>query len=85
METVIPQETAAVEGAELDLIDIEEVCTIIGGSKPVNRATIYRGIATGKYPKAVKVGPNISRWLRSEWLSIVKARIAERHKEATAA
>jgi predicted DNA-binding transcriptional regulator AlpA len=48
-----------------DLLDIEEVCAFFGGTKPLHPATIYRGTGT-RYPKPIKVGPNTSRWLRSE-------------------
>jgi predicted DNA-binding transcriptional regulator AlpA len=49
-----------------DLLDRREVCQFFGGTKPINASTLYRGIRQGRYPKAVKVGPGSSRWLRSE-------------------
>jgi predicted DNA-binding transcriptional regulator AlpA len=48
------------------LLDRDEVCRFFGGSRPINPATLYRGIRQGRYPKPVKVGPGSSRWLRSE-------------------
>jgi predicted DNA-binding transcriptional regulator AlpA len=78
MDSVQPSETSNSAGSSLDLIDVDQVCLILGGSKPVHRATVYRGIAAGKYPKPIKIGPNVSRWTRAEWLQIVKARIAAR-------
>jgi len=48
------------------LLDKGEVCRIFGGTKPINPATLYRGIKAGRYPRPVKVGPGSSRWLRSE-------------------
>jgi predicted DNA-binding transcriptional regulator AlpA len=48
------------------LLDRREVCRFFGGSKPIDASTLYRGIRLGRYPKAVKVGPGSSRWLRSE-------------------
>jgi predicted DNA-binding transcriptional regulator AlpA len=49
-----------------DKLDLRSVCRLIGGSKPINPSTLYRGIAAKRYPKPVKVGPGSSRWLRSE-------------------
>ena len=48
------------------LMDRGEVCRYFGGSRPLNAATLYRGIRQGRYPRPVKVGPGSSRWLRSE-------------------
>lgn len=46
-----------------DLLDIKQVCEFFGYLHP---STIYRGIRKGWYPPPIKVGPNTSRWLRSE-------------------
>ena len=35
-------------------------------ARPINPATLYRGVRKGRYPKPVKVGPGSSRWLRAE-------------------
>jgi predicted DNA-binding transcriptional regulator AlpA len=49
-----------------DLLDRAAVCAFFGGTKPLHPATLYRGITQGRCPRAVKVGPGSSRWLRSE-------------------
>jgi predicted DNA-binding transcriptional regulator AlpA len=49
----------------MHLLDREAACAFFGGTKPINVATLYRGIRRGRYPKPVKVGGS-SRWLRSE-------------------
>jgi predicted DNA-binding transcriptional regulator AlpA len=49
-----------------DLLDRREVCRFFGGTKPLDPATLYRGIRKGRYPQPVKVGPGSSRWLRAE-------------------
>jgi predicted DNA-binding transcriptional regulator AlpA len=49
-----------------DLLDRVEVCRFFGGTRPLNPATLYRGIRVGRYPAPVKVGPGSSRWLRAE-------------------
>jgi len=33
---------------------------------PVSRSSWYQGIADGKYPKPVKLGPRVSAWRKSE-------------------
>ena len=50
----------------VELLDRREVCRFFGGTRPLNPATLYRGIRKGRYPKPVKVGPGSSRWLRAE-------------------
>jgi predicted DNA-binding transcriptional regulator AlpA len=47
------------------LMDKGEVCRYFGGTKPINTATLYRGIRQGRFPKPLKIGGS-SRWLRSE-------------------
>jgi len=49
-----------------NLLDRREVCRFFGGTKPLDPATLYRGIRKGRYPQPVKVGPGSSRWLRAE-------------------
>jgi predicted DNA-binding transcriptional regulator AlpA len=59
-----------------DLLDRAEVCRYFGGTRPINAATLYRGIAAGRYPGPIKVGPGSSRWLRSE-CEVALARMVE--------
>jgi predicted DNA-binding transcriptional regulator AlpA len=49
-----------------ELLDRADTCRFFGGSKPIDPATLYRGIRQGRYPRPIKVGPGSSRWLRSE-------------------
>ena len=49
-----------------NLLDRVEACRFFGGSRPINPATLYRGVRQGRYPKPVKIGPGCSRWLRNE-------------------
>jgi predicted DNA-binding transcriptional regulator AlpA len=58
------------------LYDIEFVCAVFGGSKPLHPATIYRGIEQGRYPRPVKPSPNVNRWIGSE-LKAAKSEILE--------
>jgi predicted DNA-binding transcriptional regulator AlpA len=48
------------------LLDLRAVCCFFGGTRPINPATLYRGIRVGRYPPPIKVGPGSSRWLRAE-------------------
>jgi len=48
-----------------ELLDRREVCRFFGGSRPLDPATLYRGIRKGRFPVPVKVG-GCSRWLRAE-------------------
>jgi predicted DNA-binding transcriptional regulator AlpA len=49
----------------MELLDQRAACAFFGGTKPINVATLYRGIRRGRYPRPVKIGGS-SRWLRSE-------------------
>jgi predicted DNA-binding transcriptional regulator AlpA len=62
----------------LDLIDIDEVRSLVGGSKPLSKATVYREISRGNLPKGVLVAPNSARWLRSEIEAVLQKAFAHR-------
>ena len=62
-------------GADDHLLDRAAVCRLLGGNRPLNASTLYRGIRQGRYPKPVKVGPGSSRWLRSECESALQAMV----------
>lgn len=47
----------------IDLVGIAEALHILGD---ISSATFYRGIASGRFPAPVKVGPNTSRWNRAK-------------------
>ena len=56
-----------------NLLDKVAVCQFFGGTRPLNAATLYRGIRKGRFPKPVKVGPGSSRWLRAECEAALQA------------
>ena len=60
------------------LLDKAETCRFFGGSRPINPATLYRGIREGRFPRPVKVGPGTSRWLRAECEAALAAMVSER-------
>jgi predicted DNA-binding transcriptional regulator AlpA len=64
---------------DLDLLDRPSVCRLFGGTRPIDPATLYRGIAAGRFPAPVKIGPGSSRWLRSECEAALKRIITARH------
>jgi predicted DNA-binding transcriptional regulator AlpA len=65
-----------------DLLDAKAACKLIGGSRPINPATLWRGVKSGFYPKPIKVSPNANRWLRSELVTAIERRAAERYGAA---
>jgi predicted DNA-binding transcriptional regulator AlpA len=75
--TLLTQREAATS-REDELLDLKEVCRLFGGNRPINPATLYRGAKAGRYPKPIKIGPNASRWLRSEIDAALQAMIARR-------
>jgi predicted DNA-binding transcriptional regulator AlpA len=65
-----------------ELLDLKTVCRLFGGSKPIHPSTLYRGIATGRYPAPIKVGPNTSRWASAECAAAIEAMFARRADHA---
>jgi len=63
--------------SDYELIDVPEACKLLGGSRPINAATYYRGVKAGLYPKPIKIG-NSARLIKREIIAVIKARIAER-------
>ena len=57
------------------LLDIKAVCVKIGGTRPVNPATIHRAVQAGTLPKPIKFG-RVARWSEHE-LDAVLQRLAD--------
>lgn len=57
----------------VSLLTLHRVCDKTG----LNRATIYRMVAAGQFPRQVKVGAR-SLWVQSEVEAWILSRIAER-------
>jgi hypothetical protein len=69
----------------VELMDRDETCRFFGGAnRPINAATLYRGMQASRYPKPVKIGANSSRWIKSECAAALAKIIAERDSEAAA-
>jgi hypothetical protein len=45
----------------LGLGTLQAACKMVGGDRPINVSSYYRGAKLGYYEAPVKVGPNISR------------------------
>lgn len=56
-------------------MDQSATCAFFGNIHP---ATLWRGVAAGRYPKPVKVSPNVNRWVRAENEAARAALIAAR-------
>jgi predicted DNA-binding transcriptional regulator AlpA len=59
------------------LLDKWEVCRLFGGSKPINAATLYRGIRQGRFPRPIHIGGS-SRWLRDECEAVLRRMVEAR-------
>jgi predicted DNA-binding transcriptional regulator AlpA len=66
-----------------DLLDVKAACRFIGGSKPIDPATLWRGVKSGRYSKPINIGAQSVRWLRSELAADRARMIAERDSEST--
>jgi predicted DNA-binding transcriptional regulator AlpA len=53
------------------LLDRRAVCALLGGTRPINPSTLYRGIREGRFPKQIRVGGS-SRWLRNEIEAVLR-------------
>jgi predicted DNA-binding transcriptional regulator AlpA len=60
------------------LLTCKETCAYFGGIDP---STLYRGIAKGRFPAPIHVGPNISRWVADECAATLEAMIAGRRAQ----
>lgn len=77
MHTPTQRRARALHDAE-PKIDRDATRRFFGGDDtPIDTATLYRGIAKGRYPAPVRVGDNISRWLVSECEEAQARMIAE--------
>ncbi|MFW6028057.1 MAG: helix-turn-helix transcriptional regulator [bacterium] len=55
---------------EINLIDTETACAIVGGTKPIHRSTLWRLVKAGKLPPPNKM---LRRWDRRAFVAAVKA------------
>jgi predicted DNA-binding transcriptional regulator AlpA len=60
--------------SDIELIDIKELCRLLGGSRPVHPSTAYRLIQAGKIPAANK---RLRRWVKAPVVDAIKALLDE--------
>ena len=63
---LLKAETCMKNNTHSSLLDIIAVKNRVGGTRPVDAATIYRMIARGELPRPIKIGPRLSRWREDE-------------------
>jgi predicted DNA-binding transcriptional regulator AlpA len=56
----------------LELLTADGSCAFLGGDKPINKSTLYRGVKAGKFPPPVKLGDATSRWVKAELAEAVR-------------
>jgi predicted DNA-binding transcriptional regulator AlpA len=62
-----------------DLLTAQEVCQMLGGpGSPIHAATLYRGVAVGRFPRPLRISPNVARWIRSEIEAVIARAAADR-------
>lgn len=67
------RDSAPDDGAQ-ELMAKSAVLKMFGGTKPINSATLYRGMGQGRFPRPIKIGPR----LRSECEAKLREIIANR-------
>ncbi|WP_395647979.1 helix-turn-helix transcriptional regulator [Terricaulis sp.] len=67
----------------IDLVGEAAARAIIGGAEtPISRATLWRGVKAGRYPRPLKVGLSSNRWKRGELLAVLEKAAAAREVAA---
>lgn len=81
MTTTAP-DTRPADASRPRLLDIEGVRHKLGGTRPVDAATVYRSVQAGTLPKPLKFG-RIARWLESEIDEVIQRRADARTDAGT--
>jgi predicted DNA-binding transcriptional regulator AlpA len=69
---------------EDELLDKAAACRFLGGSKPIHKTTLWRGVKSGRYSRPISIGPQIVRWRKSELAADIERMAAERDGDAAA-
>jgi predicted DNA-binding transcriptional regulator AlpA len=64
--------------AENDLLDVDEACKFIGGSRPINPATLWRNVRAKRISPPIHISAQLVRWRRSDLEADVARMVAER-------
>ena len=54
-----------------DYITLKDACAIVGGTKPINIATYYRGVKAGRLPAPEHPTPGLSRVRRAKLIEML--------------
>jgi predicted DNA-binding transcriptional regulator AlpA len=66
---------------ELELLTQRDVLKFFGGSsRPIHVSTLYRGVASGIYPRPINIAPNAVRWIASECRAAQQRMVTARDK-----
>jgi predicted DNA-binding transcriptional regulator AlpA len=68
-----------------ELLDEAATCRFFGGTKPINPATLWRGVKKGRYSKPIRISDQAVRWRRSELQDDIDRMVAERDADEAAA
>jgi predicted DNA-binding transcriptional regulator AlpA len=62
----------------IELWDRQTVLEFFGGTKPLHASTLYRGMASGIYPRPINVSANVVRWVADECRAATQRMLAAR-------
>jgi predicted DNA-binding transcriptional regulator AlpA len=67
-----------------ELLDEGATCRFLGGSRPINPSTLWRGVKAGRYSKPIKISSQAVRWRRSELEADIERMAAKRNTDSVA-
>ena len=65
-----------------ELLDVYAACQFIGGTRPLNPSTLWRGVKAGRFSKPIKIGVQSVRWRRGDLLADIERMNADRDSDA---
>jgi predicted DNA-binding transcriptional regulator AlpA len=77
--TVISPSCAGAPPQQIELWDVDETCAFFGGNTtPIHVSTLYRGVASKRYPAPINISDNVVRWIAHECRASLARIIARR-------
>ena len=67
---------ASQKPTEPEWLDIVAACEFIGGTRPINPSTFYRGVRAGRYPAPEQRGHNVKRVSRQKLAAALQRLVA---------
>ena len=65
-----------------ELLDVYAACQFIGGTRPLNPSTLWRGVKAGRFSNPIKIGVQAVRWRRDELRADIERMNADRETDA---